>query len=162
VAAAAGTLAEQRAKVEGHEQFAVRGVPAGAFSVLTAGDGFELHLEVDGAVRAWALRKAPSTEPRSDAWRSSCRPAGGGRRRLGRRHLRAGRARAWPEALDRGHAVFVLHGDELEGGFALQRTRGTGRARSGCSSSARRRRAPDRAWGSPECRGVRSSAPCRT
>jgi ATP-dependent DNA ligase len=31
---------------------------------------------------------------------------------------------AWPEALERGHAVFVLHGGKLEGGFALQRTRG--------------------------------------
>ena len=29
-----------------------------------------------------------------------------------------------PEALDRGHAVFVLHGEKLRGGFALQRTRG--------------------------------------
>ena len=28
----------------------------------------------------------------------------------------------WPEALDRGHAVFVLHGEKLAGGFALQRT----------------------------------------
>jgi hypothetical protein len=32
----------------------------------------------------------------------------------------------WPEALDRGHAVFVLHGEKLRGGFALQRTRGSG------------------------------------
>jgi DNA ligase D-like protein (predicted 3'-phosphoesterase) len=31
---------------------------------------------------------------------------------------------AWPEALERGHAVFVLHGEKLRGGFALQRTRG--------------------------------------
>src|SRR5207248_61560 len=30
----------------------------------------------------------------------------------------------WPEALKRGHAVFVLHGEKLNGGFALQRTRG--------------------------------------
>jgi len=30
---------------------------------------------------------------------------------------------AWPEALTRGHAVFVLHGQKLRGGFALQRTR---------------------------------------
>ena len=30
----------------------------------------------------------------------------------------------WPEAIDRGHAVFVLHGERLRGGFALQRTRG--------------------------------------
>ena len=29
---------------------------------------------------------------------------------------------AWPEALARGHAVFVLHGEKLRGGFALQRT----------------------------------------
>ena len=29
----------------------------------------------------------------------------------------------WPEALERGHAVFVLHGERLSGGFALQRTR---------------------------------------
>jgi hypothetical protein len=28
----------------------------------------------------------------------------------------------WPQALDRGHAVFVLHGAKLRGGFALQRT----------------------------------------
>jgi hypothetical protein len=31
---------------------------------------------------------------------------------------------SWPEALERGHAVFVLHGEKLSGGFALQRTRG--------------------------------------
>ena len=29
---------------------------------------------------------------------------------------------AWPEAIERGHAVFVLHGEKLRGGFALQRT----------------------------------------
>jgi hypothetical protein len=29
-----------------------------------------------------------------------------------------------PEALERGHAVFVLHGSKLRGGFALQRTLG--------------------------------------
>ncbi len=33
-----------------------------------------------------------------------------------------GRVR-WPETLERGHAVFVLHGEKLRGGFALQRTR---------------------------------------
>jgi len=32
----------------------------------------------------------------------------------------------WPQALERGHAVFVLHGEKLTGGFALQRTRGVG------------------------------------
>ncbi len=34
---------------------------------------------------------------------------------------------AWPEALERGHAVFVLHGEKLVGGFALQRTAAGGR-----------------------------------
>ena len=42
----------------------------------------------------------------------------------------------WPEALERGHAVFVLHGEKLRGGFALQRTRRAAPSRSGCSSSA--------------------------
>ncbi len=28
----------------------------------------------------------------------------------------------WPEAIERGHAVFVLHGEKLQGGFALQRS----------------------------------------
>ena len=32
----------------------------------------------------------------------------------------------WPQALERGHAVFVLYGEKLRGGFALQRTRGRG------------------------------------
>ncbi len=30
----------------------------------------------------------------------------------------------WPQALERGHAVFVLDGEKLRGGWALQRTRG--------------------------------------
>jgi hypothetical protein len=29
--------------------------------------------------------------------------------------------------LSRGHAVFVLHGEKLRGGFALQRTRASGK-----------------------------------
>ena len=36
---------------------------------------------------------------------------------------RARRAGSSPEAIERGHAVFVLHGQRLEGGFALQRVR---------------------------------------
>jgi ATP-dependent DNA ligase len=30
----------------------------------------------------------------------------------------------WPDAFERGHAVFVLNGEKLQGGFALQRTSG--------------------------------------
>ena len=40
-----------------------------------------------------------------------------------RGHYEQGGRVAWPEALERGHAVFVLHGEKLSGGFALQRTR---------------------------------------
>jgi DNA ligase D-like protein (predicted 3'-phosphoesterase) len=35
---------------------------------------------------------------------------------------------AWPQALTRGHAVFVLNGEKLRGGFALQRTRSGAKA----------------------------------
>jgi DNA ligase D-like protein (predicted 3'-phosphoesterase) len=40
-----------------------------------------------------------------------------------RGHYEQGGRVPWPEALERGHAVFVLHGEKLSGGFALQRTR---------------------------------------
>jgi DNA ligase D-like protein (predicted 3'-phosphoesterase) len=40
-----------------------------------------------------------------------------------RGHYEQGGRVAWPEALERGHAVFVLNGEKLRGGFALQRTR---------------------------------------
>jgi acylphosphatase len=124
--AAAGTLAEQRARVEGHEQFAVRGVPAGAFSVPATEGGYELHLEVDGVVRAWALRKEPSMEPAQRRMAIElAAPQATGEPWDGGPYEQGGRV-SWPEAIDRGHAVFVLHGERLEGGFALQRTRGTG------------------------------------
>ncbi len=43
-------------------------------------------------------------------------------------HYEQGGRVAWPQALERGHAVFVLHGQKLRGGFALQRTRGGAKA----------------------------------
>ena len=127
------------AKVEGHEQFAVRGVSAGIFVVLehrATAHRFDLRLEVDGAVRSWAVPKAPSMDPavkrlaievedhslgcddfegEVDGVRVIAWDRGG--------YEQGGRV-PWPEALQRGHAVFVLHGEKLEGGFALQRTRG--------------------------------------
>lgn len=118
------------AKVEGHEQFAVRGEPAGHFLVeQLEGGGYALRLEVDGAWRTWRLSKAPSmvpadkrfaTErPASDQPAAEPVPFDGG-------HYEQGGRVPWPEAIARGHAVFVLHGHTLQGGFALQRTRGDG------------------------------------
>ncbi len=113
---------------EGHEQFAIRGVSAGAFVVEERDAGFDLRLEVGGAMRSWVLPKGPSMDP---AVRRLAIEAGEREGEAGDagatvwdrgRYEQGGRV-SWPEALDRGHAVFVLHGERLRGGFALQRTR---------------------------------------
>jgi DNA ligase D-like protein (predicted 3'-phosphoesterase) len=136
--AAVGSLELTETAVEGHERFAIRGVSAGRFLVQEhtgARHHYTLRLEVGGALHSWALPKAPSMEPAvkrlairvpddgpahaaelersSDSgavviWDHGSYEQGG---RVG-----------WPEAIERGHAVFVLHGLRLQGGFALQRT----------------------------------------
>jgi DNA ligase D-like protein (predicted 3'-phosphoesterase) len=129
----------EKAKVEGHEQFAVRGVSAGVFVVQehwATAHHFDLRLEVDGVMRSWAVPKEPSMDPvvkrlaievedHSIADNDFEGEVDGGKVALWDRgsYEQGGRV-PWPEALDRGHAVFVLHGEKLEGGFALQRTRG--------------------------------------
>jgi len=128
----------ERVKVEGHEQFAIRGVSAGAFVVqehAATAHHFDLRLEVDGAMRSWAVPKGPSMDPavkrfavqvedHSIAHNSFEGPTGkGGVIVWDRGTYEQGGRVAWPEALERGHAVFVLHGEKLRGGFALQRTR---------------------------------------
>jgi DNA ligase D-like protein (predicted 3'-phosphoesterase) len=123
---------------EGHEQFAVRGVSAGVFVVqehAARAHHFDLRLEVDGTMRSWAVPKGPSLDPavkrlavqapdhemEHNAFEG---PLGAGRVIVWDRgtYEQGGRV-AWPAALERGHAVFVLHGEKLRGGFALQRTR---------------------------------------
>ncbi len=126
-------------KVEGHEQFAIRGVSAGAFVVqehAATAHHFDLRLEVGGTMRSWAVPKGPSMDPavkrlalqvpdHSLSHNSFEGPtAGGGAIVWDRGTYEQGGRVAWPEALERGHAVFVLHGEKLHGGFALQRTRG--------------------------------------
>jgi DNA ligase D-like protein (predicted 3'-phosphoesterase) len=137
-AAAVSEVAVEPVKVEGHEQFAIRGVSAGVFVVqehAATARHFDLRLEVDGAMRSWAVPKGPSLDPAVKrlalevpdhaisyndfegvtedgaviVWDRG-------------RYEQGGRV-PWPEALGRGHAVFVLHGEKLRGGFALQRTR---------------------------------------
>jgi DNA ligase D-like protein (predicted 3'-phosphoesterase) len=87
-------------------------------------------------MRSWAVPKGPSMDPASkrlaiqvpDHELSHNEFEGeldGGRVIVWDRgsYEQGGRV-PWPEAIERGHAVFVLHGEKLEGGFALQRTRG--------------------------------------
>jgi DNA ligase D-like protein (predicted 3'-phosphoesterase) len=128
-------------RVEGHEQFAVRGVSAGVFVVQehqASTHHFDLRLQVDGVMRSWAVPKGPSMDPGVKRLAVQVEdhgmthndfegPAGhGGVIVWDRGSYEQGGRVAWPEALERGHAVFVLHGEKLRGGFALQRTRGEG------------------------------------
>jgi DNA ligase D-like protein (predicted 3'-phosphoesterase) len=131
-------LTTREVRPEGHEQFAIRGVSAGVFVVqehAASAHHFDLRLEVEGAMRSWALPKGPSmnaavkrlaveVEDHELAHNSFEGPTAGGGVIVWDRgsYEQGGRVR-WPEALVRGHAVFVLHGEKLRGGFALQRTR---------------------------------------
>jgi DNA ligase D-like protein (predicted 3'-phosphoesterase) len=126
-------------KAEGHEQFAVRGVSAGVFVVqehAATAHHFDLRLEVGGAMRSWAVPKGPSMDPATKRLAVEVEdhslshndfegPTGGGGGVIvwDRGTYEQGGRVPWPEALERGHAVFVLHGEKLRGGFALQRTR---------------------------------------
>jgi DNA ligase D-like protein (predicted 3'-phosphoesterase) len=124
--------------VEGHEQFAIRGVSAGVFVVQqhqATARHFDLRLEVDGVMRSWAVPKGPSLDPavkrlavqvedHSLSYNSfEGRSDDGAVIVWDRGTYEQGGRVPWPEALERGHAVFVLHGEKLSGGFALQRTR---------------------------------------
>jgi DNA ligase D-like protein (predicted 3'-phosphoesterase) len=137
--AAVEAVEVEEAKVEGHEQFAVRGVSAGVFVVQehqATAHHYDLRLEVDGVMRSWAVPKEPSMDPavkrlaievgdHSLAHNDFEGELDGGLVKIWDRgtYEQGGRV-PWPEALERGHAVFVLHGEKLQGGFALQRTRG--------------------------------------
>lgn len=120
-------VALKAVKPEGHEQFAIRGVPAGRFTVTQGERGFALWLEVDGKQRGWGLPKGPSMDPAARRMAfpldDDAAPDSGATEWDGGDYEQGGRV-AWPEAIERGHAVFVLHGEALAGGFALQRTGG--------------------------------------
>jgi len=137
--AAVADVEVQQVPVEGHEQFAIRGVSAGAFVVQehrASTHHFDLRLEVGGVMRSWALPKGPSLDPAAKRLAVEVEDhavahndfegtsgAGGGVAVWDRGSYEQGGRVAWPQALERGHAVFVLHGEKLRGGFALQRTR---------------------------------------
>jgi DNA ligase D-like protein (predicted 3'-phosphoesterase) len=126
------------ARVEGHEQFAIRGVSAGVFVVQehqATAHHYDLRLEVDGVMRSWAVPKGPSLDPAVKRLAVEVSDhdldhndfegtlGDGGVIVWDRGTYEQGGRVPWPEALERGHAVFVLHGEKLRGGFALQRTR---------------------------------------
>jgi DNA ligase D-like protein (predicted 3'-phosphoesterase) len=136
--AAVEDVSDSAVAVEGHEQFAIRGVPAGAFVVQehqATAHHFDVRLQVDGVMRSWAVPKGPSMDPAAKrlavqvedhALAHNCfegRAGGGGVIIWDRGSYEQGGRVPWPEALERGHGVFVLHGEKLRGGFALQRTR---------------------------------------
>ena len=133
-----GAVASEPVKIEGHEQFAIRGVSAGAFVVqehAATVHHFDLRLEVGGLMRSWAVPKGPSLDPAVKRMAIEVDDhalshntfedtlGDGGVIVWDRGTYEQGGRVAWPEALGRGHAVFVLHGEKLQGGFALQRTR---------------------------------------
>lgn len=131
-------VAIDRVAVEGHEQFAIRGLSAGMFVVqehAARARHFDLRLEVEGVMRSWAVPKGPSLDPAikrlaievpdhaMDHNTFEGALGDGGVIVWDRGTYEQGGRVGWPEALARGHAVFVLHGQKLRGGFALQRTR---------------------------------------
>jgi DNA ligase D-like protein (predicted 3'-phosphoesterase) len=127
----------KKLRVEGHEQFAIRGVSAGVFVVQehqASAHHFDLRLEVDGVMRSWALPKGPSLDPAVKRLavevadhaleHNTFEGAEHGCAVIvwDRGTYEQGGRVPWPQALARGHAVLVLHGEKLQGGFALQRT----------------------------------------
>jgi bifunctional non-homologous end joining protein LigD len=136
-----GNVASETVRMEGHEQFAVRGVSAGVFVVqqhAATAMHFDLRLEVAGVMRSWAVPKGPSLDPsvkrlavqvadHSLAHNAFEGPTDkGGVIVWDRGPYEQGGRVPWPQALERGHAVFVLHGEKLRGGYALQRTGAAG------------------------------------
>ena len=131
-------VAVERVRMEGHEQFGIRGVSAGVFVVQehqATAHHYDLRLEVEGVMRSWAVPKGPSLDPAAKRLAVEVEDhslahndfegtlGDGGVIIWDRGTYEQGGRVAWPEAIERGHAVFVLHGEKLRGGFALQRTR---------------------------------------
>ncbi len=118
--------------------------------VIQAHDASSMHhdvrLEVDGVLKSWAVPKGPSTDPRDRRLAVPTEdhpldyqdfegtiPAGeyGGGAVLvwdagtyeNRSHDEDGEPVSMSEAIEAGHVSVDLHGEKLQGGYALTRTR---------------------------------------
>jgi len=104
---------------------------------------YDFRLEVDGVLKSWAVPKGPSTDPREKrlAVEVEDHPLDYGDFEgiIGEGNYGAGAVIVWDtgpyenhsdepmtKALDRGHVNVFLHGDKLQGGYVLQRTRKVG------------------------------------
>jgi DNA ligase D-like protein (predicted 3'-phosphoesterase) len=103
-------------------------------------DHYDFRLEIDGVLVSWAIPKGPSTNPRDRrmARRTEDHPleystfegvipngeyGAGGVIVWDRGTYANATTHEMAECLDRGHLSFRLHGEKLEGGFALTRIR---------------------------------------
>ena len=101
---------------------------------------YDFRLEVDGAMRSWAVPKGPSTDPRDKrlAMQVGDHPMSWNdfEGRIAESNYGAGAVIIWDggtykpltegdfgAALDAGHASFWLEGDKLRGGWSLRRIR---------------------------------------
>jgi DNA ligase D-like protein (predicted 3'-phosphoesterase) len=104
---------------------------------------YDFRLEVDGVLKSWAVPKGPSTDPREKrlAVEVEDHPLDYGDFEgiIGEGNYGAGAVIVWDtgpyenasdepmtKALKRGHVNVVLHGEKLQGGYVLQRTRKVG------------------------------------
>jgi DNA ligase D-like protein (predicted 3'-phosphoesterase) len=103
---------------------------------------YDFRLEVEGALRSWAVPKGPSTDPKVKrlAVQVEDHPLqyGDFEGVIGEGNYGSGAVIVWDagsyrnldddhsmaQALDAGHAKFWLEGEKLTGGWTLQRTRG--------------------------------------
>ncbi|HEX4557932.1 MAG TPA: DNA polymerase ligase N-terminal domain-containing protein [Mycobacterium sp.] len=103
-------------------------------------DHYDFRLEIDGVLVSWAIPRGPSTNPRDRrmARRTEDHPleystfegvipkgeyGAGGVIVWDRGTYANATTHEMTECLDRGHLSFRLHGEKLEGGFALTRIR---------------------------------------
>jgi DNA ligase D-like protein (predicted 3'-phosphoesterase) len=101
---------------------------------------YDFRLEVDGALRSWAVPRGPSTDPREKRLALEVEDHslayGDFEGVIGRDGHGAGAVIVWDtgsyrklghdepvaDALDRGHLSFWLEGEKLRGGYTLHRT----------------------------------------